>query len=81
MPLIFVCHIGIHFTSIQHSLLQNPKLTPVVAGLFNLSVFPDNCSKFFSTVTVARSVEMKHKPLITSAVAHETAKLFEKAGL
>ena len=31
-------------------------------------------------MTVARSVEMKHKPLITSAVAHETSKLFDKAG-
>ncbi len=31
-------------------------------------------------VTVARSVELKHKPLVTSAVANETSKLFHKAG-
>ncbi|XP_065058882.1 BRO1 domain-containing protein BROX-like [Rhopilema esculentum] len=31
-------------------------------------------------VTVARSVELKHKPTITSAVANETSKLFDKAG-
>ena len=62
-------------------MFQTLEVTPVFAGLLNFSIFHNNSSKFFSTVTVARSVEMKHKPLITSAVAHETAKLFEKAGL
>jgi len=44
-----------------------------------LEAYHLQCLAEAQEVTVARSVEMKHKPLITSAVAHETAKLFEKA--
>eukprot|EP00112_Aurelia_sp_Birch-Aquarium-sp1_P008056 Seg1882.8 transcript_id=Seg1882.8/GoldUCD/mRNA.D3Y31 product="BRO1 domain-containing protein BROX" protein_id=Seg1882.8/GoldUCD/D3Y31 len=44
-----------------------------------LQAYHLQCLAEAQEVTVARSVEMKHKPLITSAVAHETSKLFDKA--
>eukprot|EP00794_Sanderia_malayensis_P020265 gene20265-22251_t len=44
-----------------------------------LDAYHLQCLAEAQEVTVARCVELKHKPLVTSAVAHETSKLFDKA--
>jgi hypothetical protein len=45
-----------------------------------LSSYTLQCTAEAQEVTVARAIELKHKPALISALAMETAKLFEKAG-
>ncbi len=46
-----------------------------------LSAYIAQCTAEAQEVTVARAIELKHSPGLIAALAHQTALLFQSAGL